>query len=312
MPTTSLIRWHADDRISKGADMSGAQDMEELFREAAKIAAVVPEAMQEAAFHRALDMLTNGDPTETQHTARRAPKQRSSAGPHAGTPELDRVSRVIAVSRDAAPEVDQETSVQGRSIALLVAASREADVDGLTAPEIAKILTEKFRHRTTRQAVQQAMDNSGNMVDRQKHANSAAVYRVMKAGEDWLAKPVEQRTAPSNGTRSRRRVSATQTAASVPAKSASAKTSSSATKAASAARSSSAGRRTGPKKVLEALISEGYFSEPRGMADIKQHLRHQKAMSFEASDLAPTLVRLLREGKLKRSKVEKQYVYTAG
>jgi hypothetical protein len=64
--------------------------------------------------------------------------------------------------------------------------------------------------------------------------------------------------------------------------------------------------------VLEALISEGYFSEPRGMADIKQHVRDQKAISFDTGDLSPTLIRLLREGKLKRSKVEKQYVYTAG
>lgn len=295
--------------------MSESQDMQELFKEAAKIAEVVPVSMQEAAFHRALDVLMgNGTPAKPTAAPRRAPKKRSSVGgTDLGTPEGDRVARATAISRDAAPEVDQETTVQGRSIALLVAVSREAEIDGLTAPEIAKILTEKFRHRTTRQAVQQAMENSGNMVDRQKSGSSAAVYRVMKAGEEWLAKAADQRTAGSSGARPRRRPAAKSTAASPPAKTATAeKASSSATNAVSTARSSSAGRKAGPKAVLENLISEGYFSEPRGMADIKHHIRDQKAMTYEASDLSPTLIRLLREGKLKRSKVEKQYVYTAG
>lgn len=289
--------------------------MQELFKEAAKIAAVVPESMQEAAFHRALDLLTGNTPTAAKPTATpsRASKTRTvGGGEDAGPPEGDRVARVTAISRDDAPEVDQETSVQGRSIALLVAAGREADVDGLTAPEIAKVLTEKFRHRTTRQAVQQAMDTAGNMVDRQKSASGAAVYRVMKAGSDWLAKPADERTAASKGARSGRRPSPKKASASPPAKTASPKTTSSTEKkAASTMRSSSAGRKTGPKAVLEALISDGYFSEPRGMADIKHHIRDQKAISFEASDLSPTLIRLLREGKLKRSKAEKQYVYTA-
>lgn len=295
--------------------MSWSQDMQELFKEAAEIAAVVPEPMQEAAFHRALDLLTgNGQtPGKSTPTPRRAAQKRTSGGGRDDeTPEGDRVARVTAMSRDDAAEVDQETTVQGRSIALLVAASREAEVDGLTAPEIAKILTEKFRHRTTRQAVQQAMDTSGKMVDRQKSGSSAALYRVMKAGEDWLATPDDQRTSASTKARSRRS-NAKRGGTSSPAKTAGAnKTSSSAKKAASVTRSSSAGRHTGPKAVLEDLIREGYFSDARSMADIKQHIRDEKAISFEGGDLSPTLIRLLRERKLKRSKVGKHYVYTAG
>jgi hypothetical protein len=291
--------------------MSESQDMQELFKEAAKIAAVVPESMQEAAFHRALDLLTgNGQtPVKRTTTPRRASKERSSGGGGAGTAKDDRVGRVMAISRDDIPEVDQETTVLGRSVALLVAASREANVDGLTAPEIARILTEKFRHRTTRQAVLQALDSSGNMVDRQKSGNSAAVYRVMNAGEDWLAKPSGQRTAASNGARSRR-PKAKKAAAPSPAKTASTKkTSNSATKA---GRRATTGRKTGPKAVLETLINEGYFSEPRDIADIRSHIRDQKALSFDSHDLSPALTRLLREGKLKRNKAEKQYVYTSG
>jgi hypothetical protein len=63
---------------------------------------------------------------------------------------------------------------------------------------------------------------------------------------------------------------------------------------------------------VEALIDEGFFEEPRGIADIRKELRDQKALNYASTDLSPGLTRLLREGRLKRSKTEKQYVYTAG
>lgn len=285
-------------------------DMQELFKEAAKIASVVPESMQEAAFNRALDMLTGNEQPRGESTShRRAGKKRASASADGGRAEAqasDRIALVTAISREAAPEVDQEMSVQGRSIALLVAAKREANVDGLTSPEIAKVLTEKFRHKTTRQAVTQAMDAAGSKIDRHRSGNEPAIYRVMKAGEDWLVTPADQRTTAS-GARSRRRTGAKK--AGVPAtKSSTAKRAAPAKKSASAG----AGRRIGPKGVLESLIDDGYFSEPRGIADIRQYVRDQRAIGFTNNDLSPTLIRLLREGKLKRSKVDKQYVYTAG
>ncbi|GAB4062529.1 hypothetical protein GCM10028777_02560 [Angustibacter speluncae] len=288
-----------------------SSDMQELFKEAAKIAAVVPESMQEAAFNRALDMLTNSErtPAEKITSPRRAAKKRAPSTPGRGdveTPAVDRVAQVTAIARDAAPEVDQETSVQGRSIALLVAAKREADVDGLTSPEIAKILTDKFRHKTTRQAVTQAMDAAGSKIDRQRSGNDPIIYRVMKTGEDWLSAPADQRTTSSSG-RPRRRPGTKRVTA--PAQKT--RTANKATPAQKTA-SAGTGRRTGPKGVLESLIDEGYFSEPRGMADIRQHVRDQRATNFSNSDLSPTLIRLLREGKLKRNKVEKQYVYSAG
>ncbi|WP_256841466.1 hypothetical protein [Ornithinimicrobium cryptoxanthini] len=287
--------------------------MQELFKEAAKIAAVVPEAMQEAAFHRALDMLTAGEQLEHKTTPR-GPKKRPTSGSDAGASFDDRVARVSAIARNDAAEIDQETSVQGRSMALLVVAKREADVDGLTAPEIAKILTEKFRHRTSRQAVQQAMDAAGNMIDRQRNGNSAAVYRVMKAGDEWLMMPADQRSASGGGrSRSRRRPPAKEGAAPPPARATRVGRATGGVKrAASAKKAPGNGRRVGPKAALEALIDAGYFAEPRSIADIRQHIRDQKAISFENSDLSPALTRLLREEKLRRTKPENQYVYTAG
>lgn len=287
-------------------------DMQELFKQAAKIAEVVPSSMQEAAFNRALDILTGAEgPTKRSTTVKTQKQERVSTGA-VGDKRANndnRLAKVTAVSRDNATEVDQETAVLGRSIALLVVFSREADVDGLTAPEIARILTEKFRHKTSRQAVLQALDNSGNMVDRQKDGSSAAIYRVMRPGEEWLSTPAEQRS--KGGAAKSRRRSAAQKAEGQGEKTP--------TKAASQRKLGKAAatpawthtRKAGPKSVLETLIEERFFDTPRGLADVRKELRDQKALSYESTDLSPALTRLLREGKLKRSKADKQYVYTA-
>jgi hypothetical protein len=296
--------------------MSKADDMQELFKEAAEIASVVPPSMQEAAFHRALDLLT-GTGSSNPRPAVVEPRN-----PNGGRVEregqrpeeaVDGLASVMAVSREKAPEVDQEQAVLGRSIALLVVASREAGVDGLTAKDIAQILTEKFRHRTTRQAVIMALDNAGNKVDRHKSGTAAAVYRVMRAGEEWLATPADKRGRPA-AAKARRR--ATSKKASAPTKATAAAPTDAKTekpaKAAKAAKAGSPGRgRKGPKAMLEILIGEGFFSTPRTIGDIRTELRDQKAMSFEATDLSPGLTRLLREGKLRREKADKQYVYSA-
>jgi hypothetical protein len=184
--------------------MSGSGDLQEIFKRAAEIAAVVPESMQEAAFHRALDALTGTDLAQAKKTAaRRGAKKSSSRGgggdAGSGQAEADRVAQVTAISKDDAPEVDRESTALGRSIALLVVADREAGVDGMTAPEIAQVLTEKFRHRTSRQSVQSALDAAGNMVDRHKPGSGAALYRVMKpgeAGEDGRGASRVRRVAP--------------------------------------------------------------------------------------------------------------------
>src|SRR4051812_30927465 len=122
--------------------MSNSGDMQELFKRAAEIAAVVPESMQEAAFHRALDALTGTDQARAKKmAARRRGKESSSrgGGGEAGSGLADRVAQVTAISKDDAPEVDRESTALGRSIALLVVAEREAGVDGMTAPEIAQV-----------------------------------------------------------------------------------------------------------------------------------------------------------------------------
>ncbi|MDF8264336.1 hypothetical protein [Luteipulveratus flavus] len=293
--------------------MSKADDMQGLFKKAAEIASVVPPSMQEAAFHRALDLLTGTGSSNAGPAVVKPENPDGRRVEQEGQPSEDSVdglARVMAVSRDKATEVDQEKAVLGRSIALLVVASREAGVDGLTAKDLAQILTEKFRHRTTRQAVIMALDNAGNMVDRHKSGTAAAVYRVMRAGEEWLATPVDERSKPT-AARTRRRATTKKTIAPTKA-TGTTPTGAKAKGAPTTAKAASTGRgRKGPKAMLEVLIGEGFFATPRTIGDIRTQLRDQKAMSFEATDLSPGLTRLLREGKLRREKADKQYVYSA-
>jgi len=53
-------------------------DPKDLFKRAAELAAVVPEAMQPTAFNRALDLLLGGEPGTNRKPARRRDPQRAS------------------------------------------------------------------------------------------------------------------------------------------------------------------------------------------------------------------------------------------
>jgi hypothetical protein len=215
----------------------------------------------------------------------------------------------MAMSRDLAPGVDIETSVLGRSLALLQAASEHAGVDGLSGPQIAKVLTEKFRHRTTRQAVGQALDSAGNKIDRHRSGSSAAVYRIMRAGEEWLATPPEDRESTARPTRGRKTVSRSKRREPSPVDPGTSDTPKKSRTTKAASKRPTRGR-PGPKTAIEALVSEGFFDEPRSITDIRMELRDQKAFDYSSQDLSPALTRLLRESTLKRTKSDGQYVYT--
>ena len=64
--------------------------------------------------------------------------------------------------------------------------------------------------------------------------------------------------------------------------------------------------------MLEELIDEGFFNEPRTMAETQERLRHKKGIRYTLQDLSPTFVRLLREGRLDRDRnASGQYEYRA-
>jgi hypothetical protein len=277
------------------------KDLQELFKRAAEVAKVVPESMQEAAFHRALDALTGGS-AEERCSARTAPNpvRGGKAAPESTT--TNPVEQLTALDRSRAPEVDSNDGSLGKGLALLLIARRELGIDGLTPQQMATVLTDKFRWRVTRQAISQAMDAAGNRVDHNR-SGRATVYRIMDAGERWLEQPSDEREgeAPRSSRRRSNRGRAKTKSPNDAAK-------------AAPGTPDGAKRKTarGPKQAVQELIAAGWFSTPRGLGEIRAELANRMALRFTANDLSPTVIRLLREKKLRRSKAESgQYEYSS-
>jgi hypothetical protein len=281
--------------------------LREMFRRAAEIASVVPESMHEAAFNRALDALTSTGQPNLHDAARSHPKPRIANAP-AEPKSSDPVVDLSAMERSRAAEVDSAKGGMAKALALLFVARREMGIDGLTASQIASVLTDKFRWRVTRQAVGQAMDAAGNRVDRVKQ-KGATVFRIMEAGERWLATPQDEvGVAVSGGTQprstARRRRKPKTPGKNGPTNGTNPVEAEPATRP--VARKSS----RGPKAAVETLIDAGWFANPRGLSAIRVEVENRLALHYKATDLGPTMTRLLREGRLRRSKTESgQYEY---
>jgi hypothetical protein len=77
-----------------------------------------------------------------------------------------------------------------------------------------------------------------------------------------------------------------------------------------ARRTTRSGGRIGPKAVIAVLIDEGYFSEPRTLAAIREHLSSNKGRRIEAKHVATSVLRLLRDGRLARARgTDGEYEY---
>jgi hypothetical protein len=278
--------------------------LQETFKRAAEIASVVPESMHEAAFNRALDALMGTSTATPPHPP--SHRSRGTTGGKAEPASDDAVSALMRLERSRAPEVDAAEGGLAKALALMFVARRELGIDGLTSQEMATVLTEKFRWRVTRQALNEAMDKAGNRVDRNK-SGRATRYRVMHAGEEWLTKsPGERsgeqtRTSGGSSSRRRRKQKHTQPESTPTASS----------------NSAGSGKRTttrrpgrGPTNAVESLMDSGWFKTPRGLGDIRKELESRLALRYKPTDLSPVMTRLLRDGRLTRSKAESgQYEY---
>lgn len=283
------------------------QDLQDLFKRAAAVAESVPAALQEAAFNRALDALLhpNGD---TGASSRRDGSSRGSrqpgkarSGDDGGS---DPVQTLLTLSRDQAESVDDAEGALGKALALLHVAETKAGISALTAPQIAQVLTTKFKWKVTRQAITQALDRAGKMVD-STTGDGARAYTIMQAGVQYLETPAEERQA---GT-------ARQTTPRRPAKRGARKATATNAEPKPANGSSSQRKqstREGPRASVEALISRGFFSTPRLLGDIKNELKDSRGLVYKSTDLSPVLTRLLRDGILSRARnADSQYEYVS-
>lgn len=63
--------------------------------------------------------------------------------------------------------------------------------------------------------------------------------------------------------------------------------------------------------MISQLLSDGFFKSPRTIGSIVEHCSTSRGHHYKANECSPVLLRLLRDGKLKRNKnKEGQYEYS--
>jgi hypothetical protein len=281
--------------------MKDDDDLKDLFKRAAEISKSVPEPLREAAFNRAVDALLGTSSSAKAESSAAPSKASKSPQKQAAKGIENKADHLLEnLNRTAYPQVGSAPRVLERALHLLRIAHDDFGIDGIGGADIARILTEKFRLRTTRQAVGQALDVAKDYVDRST-SSGRTVYRIMHAGEQYLDSG-EYQSAEKGTSRPARK--------SKNAKSSGRKQSSKGEKQNKATKKKASGGRPGPRVALNELVDAGHFDVPRRMADIQQHLAHTKAHSYKSRDLSPTLIRMLRDGVLVRNRAEDgQYEY---
>jgi len=276
----------------------GDKTLEEAFKEAAAIASVVPESMQEGAFHRALDEILGGSGGSSQHggSSSRGKKRGARRAAIAGQQEDSADDLAVKINRTDHSEINASMPVLERSLSILLVA-KDLGVDGLSPPRIAEILTEKFRVKTRREHVSTRLSEATKLVDRRKEGRGFT-YRIMGAGEKHLEDFNSGEKQSPAGKKSQK---ASRKRAPAPRKRSNSKKSS----PAKAKKPRQGGRsRPGPKAVIENLIQAGFFKNAKTISDIQDHLQMKLGHLYKPTDLSPALTRLLRDGQLDRDRNE--------
>ena len=276
-----------------------SKNIEDAIKKAAKMAELVPENLREAAFNRAFDAIMNISPSASPN---KSVKNKTKA-PNKSQSQVDSADPVKTLlehlDRTAHSEIAKAPKVLERALYLLRAARDDLDIDGLNAPQIAKVLTEKFRLKTSRQAVTAALDVAGDKVDLQKISNSV-FYRLMQPGDDYLE--AGDFSTPARKSLTKKSKSTTKKTTAKKAKS---KTKSNTKKAPKSGR-------PGPGEMLKTLAADGFFDKLKSINDIVVHCDKNLAHKYSLQDFSTPLRRAIHNGLLQREEnKEGQYEYKA-
>jgi hypothetical protein len=280
-------------------------DLKELFKQASEIAQQVPANMQEAAFNRALELLTAGTVGQTLQASPAAPAKKSTArtanrGAPATPAGEDVVSTLLTgIDSTQHPGVASATTALDRALMVLKIALDEHNIDGLAAGDIARVLRDKFRVPAAENAIRMALSRASALVDRTPNGGGFA-YRIMSAGEAHLvnlANPVDSQSTPARrvqrpGKRKSKSAAkvADQGTVQAPTKKAS--------KAPVAAKR--AAGQPGPKAAVLELISDKFFDTPKTGQVVQAHLKSKRGFNYGTAQLRVALLRLVREKALSR------------
>lgn len=286
------------------------RDLDKAFEAAAAIAKKLPKNLQEAAFNRALDHLLAARDSVT------APQ--SGQNPVSGKVEEQDTNWINQIDRTRHPDMDATSRIADQALKVLQLAHKDHRIDGLSAPFIARVLTDRFRLPVKSNAVAIALQRERGTVNPVK-TRDGTVFRLTAPGERYLDELRSQDNTDSDAVPRRKSKSRAATrnetsgtssrkpAASEPSTKASA--SEPRTKSTGATGSKRTGR-PGPKAAIALLLSSGFFNSSRTISDVQRELKHKRGHTYTVQELAPALVRTLRDETLDRQRSENgQYEY---
>jgi len=284
-----------------------SDDLKDIFKNAADIAKQVPKHLQEAAFNRALDVLLSKQSSDGQGPPKSSNQKKATPNKKKGTVDRTRSApqeeKIDSIDRTAYPDLSKAPRVLDRALILLAACHNDYGVDGLSAPKIAEVLTNKFRLKTSRRAVSFALDAASTYVDRTKSGRSV-IYRIMAPGLDYVAAEKWKSTTASKSQKQSRSKSPNKpssTKSQVNSKTGK-KVKTKKKTIATRKGAGSATSRLGPMTALKLLIDKGFFNTERTIVDIIEHLDKRKGYRFKPNELSTQLLRLVRRDVLLREK----------
>lgn len=98
------------------------------------------------------------------------------------------------VNRTKHPEIYNLNATLERALFILKIYKEEFNIDGLSPPQIAKILTETFRIKTSKQSISMALMKAHKETDKIKGSGNSFIYKIMNEGEKLLAKVIKNGT----------------------------------------------------------------------------------------------------------------------
>lgn len=277
------------------------KDLEKVFLQAAAIAKKLPKNLQEVGFNKAVEQLLGKESPESGRTRSRGAPQAKTGKT---TEDRDVSGLVEAIDRTAYPDVGATPRVGDRALKVLQLANQDHDIDGLTAGEIATILSRQFRLPTKANSVQKALDRETGTVDERRGAGASRVFHIMAPGEAYLQKL----RAGDNVGRGRhgRKKAAGERKKRVTAKKVVSKKG---TRNKKATGKKLPGR-PGPKAAIGQLLEAGFFRSTRTISQIQEELQHRRGHGYSVQELSPALVRSIRDESLSRERNSKgQYEY---
>jgi len=289
-------------------------DLKEIFKQAAEIAAQVPESMQAAAFDKAVDLLTRSDEPQIEQqesrTGGKQPKKQTPVSKEQAAKPLDQL--LHSIDSTQYPEIGAAGKVLDRSLMVLKLALEDHEVDGLKTGDISKVLTDKFRIGTSSNAVNMALSSASDLVNRVP-VGQGFIYRIMEPGLRYL----REMPADQDGTTKPIRKSTSHRKRKPKATDSSEKNADKVDKQKGVSKKSSAKKtkstqKIGPKVAVQSLIDSGFLSVPRTGPEIQAELSKKRGLNFDITAIRVALLRLLRDQKIERDEnKEGQYEYRA-